>query len=144
MSSGPFEKPDFLGRQVCFRSNINKAGKARRMRIAQVLAVAGVAVVAATRRFFPLSLLWTSVFASIFAMGSIAVYLEVSRQTCVLLAAKGVREKTNESDAKKFVRVADTDEQRASRDTAFTIYRDALIGGVIVGALSAYAATTFF
>jgi hypothetical protein len=114
------------------------------MRISVVLAVAGVSVVAASRSFFPLSLLWTSVIASLFAIGSIATYLEVSRQTCVLLAAKGVREKTNETDSKKFERVTDPDEQRAQTATAYTIYRDALIGGLAVGASGAYFATTFF
>jgi hypothetical protein len=130
--------------QVCFRSNLNKAGKARRTRIAVVLAVAGVSVIAASRSFFPLSLLWTSVIASLFAVGSIGTYLEVTRQTCVFLAAKGVREKTNETETKKFERVTDADEQKAQSATALTIYRDALIAGLAVGASAAYFATTFF
>ena len=135
LSSNPIEE------KVCFRSNINRAGKERRKRIAIGLLVAFGLFIGLSRRLFPLSLLFTFLGSLPFSVGALFTFLEVTRQTCVLLSAKGIRESDGE---KKFERVKDESEAEATRRVVKTIWRDSLIIGAGVAFVASYVAVSIF
>ena len=87
LSSNPLESK--ASEKVCFRSNINRAGKARRTKIAALVLALGVASLVASR-VFGLSFLVTAAVTSLCFAGSLFTFLEVTRQTCVVLANKVV------------------------------------------------------
>merc|ERR1711991_770726 len=124
--------------KVCFRSNINKHGKARRRFFRNVLAVVGPLTLFLLYRFHPLGSLGMGLTAFFFVFPGVFTHLQVTRNTCAVLAWKGAREKDDAPSADKFERVTDKDVDRASRQVANSILRDSAIAGVIALAVVAY------
>jgi hypothetical protein len=116
------------------RPNFSAAGRRRRKRAAQIAGLIALIALGALIYFdapWPWRLLVGLPAAGCFVSG-----LQVTRNTCVAHAATGSFENEDLSLTK-----ADEEFAAASRRVAATIWRDALLGGVLVAALS--AATAF-
>jgi hypothetical protein len=124
--------------KVCFRSNINKHGRARRTKARNVVAFLGPIVLYALHKYYPVSSIIMGSVAFLFTVAGMFCHLQVSRDTCAVLAFKGAREKDDAPVADKFERVTDKDVDRASRQVANSIVRDSLIAAVLVGGAAAY------
>lgn len=114
---------------VC-KANFSRAGRIRRQRvgIAAIVVTVGLAIV-----FAVLHTGWY-VRALVFlpaAMAAVSL-LQVTRNTCVAHAAKGNFENEDFSTTKQ-----DEADAAASRRVAATIYRDALLIGIVVAAAAA-------
>ncbi len=133
LSSNPLEQ------KVCFRSNLNKAGKERRRRIALFLAVFG-ALFLVSSRLLRLSFWTTFVPLALFCTATLFVWLEVTRQTCVMLASKDIREIDGD---KPYERVRDEQERAATKAVAVTIWRDSIALGTGIGFVLTYVASFF-
>lgn len=127
---------------VCLRSNISGAGRRRRVRFAWMAVAASVVVLVVSHFVWPAPALALGSFVVRmlavypFVATAIAVYLEVSRKTCVLMASKGRRELDQPGASGRMTEavpeaVPET-EAEASRRVARSIYRDTTIGGAIV------------
>ncbi len=129
---------------VCLRSNISAAGRRRRSRLAVIVAVSGVVAVLLLRVFLPATSLGAASFALRaavafpFAAVALAVYLEVSRKTCVLLADKGRRELDTPNASGRMTEAVAESEAAASRRVARSIYRDAIVGGAVAASAAAW------
>lgn len=121
---------------VC-KTNISPWGRRMRRNAATGTAVVGVAMLVA---LIALDAPWWARLVMFLPAASFFVtVLQLTRNTCVMHAAKGVEE-TDESGV---VRRAAEDDVAASRRVAKTIYRDGVLGGVVVAALSAATALVF-
>lgn len=116
------------------RPNFSAAGRARRLRVAQVGAVITVGLLVAlvvTGAGWPWRLL-----VGLPAGAALVSGLQVRRNTCVAHAATGVFENEDFTTTK-----VEEEFAAASRRVAATIWRDAILGMVVVALLS--AATAF-
>ena len=115
------------------RPNFSAAGRRRRTRVAQAAAAVAVgllAVLVGMDASWPWRLL-----VAIPAGAALVSGLQVTRNTCVAHAATGSFENEDLSLTK-----ADEEFAAASRKVAATIWRDAVIGMVVIGALAAATA----
>jgi hypothetical protein len=115
------------------RPNFSAAGRRRRKTAAQVAGVIAVIALVALV-YFDASWLWR-LLVGLPAAGALVSGLQVTRNTCVAHAATGSFENEDLSLTK-----VDEEFAAASRRVAKTIWRDALLGGVLVAALSAATA----
>lgn len=118
--------------EVCVRSNITKAGRARRTRLSGIVALA-IPFVTYALRLAGVKSTGLSVTIGLMAMVASFVYLQVHRSVCAVLALKGAREK---GDADHFEKIQDQDEIKVQKAVAFTILRDSAIAGVVIGVVS--------
>jgi hypothetical protein len=115
------------------RPNFSAAGRRRRKRASQVAAVIAIALLGV--------LVWLDVawfwrlLVGLPAAGALVSGLQVTRNTCVAHAATGSFENEDFSLTK-----ADEELAAASRRVAATIWRDALLGGVVVALVCAATA----
>lgn len=118
---------------VC-RSNITGWGRRRRRRVVIGGSVFGLALLAT---LLVTGAPWWARLAMFLPAATVAVtQLQLTRNTCIALAARGVEEGETQDTYK---RVSD-EEAAASRRVATTIYRDGVLAGVAVALLSAATA----
>lgn len=118
---------------VC-RSNITAWGRQRRRRVVIGGSVFGLALLAV---LLATGAPWWARLAMFLPAALVAVsQLQLTRNTCVALAARGVEEGET---LDTYHRVSDED-AAASRRVATTIYRDGVLAGVAVALLSAATA----
>jgi hypothetical protein len=116
------------------RPNFSAAGRRRRKRASQIAGVLALLTLGALV-YFDAAWPWR-LLVGLPAAGCLVSGLQVTRNTCVAHAATGSFENEDMSLTK-----VDEELAAASRRVAATIWRDALLGGAVIAALS--AATAF-
>ena len=116
-----------MANEVC-KPNISAAGRRRRMRVGWASAAASVGLLGAS-----VALHWPGyVRALVFLPAALSAtcFLQAKRNTCVARAKEGTFEHDDFSTTK-----APDDEVAASRKVAATIKRDAVLIGLVAGAI---------